>query len=127
MYQLDTPAKEDSSSGRESGDAVGADHEGRGSGDEEERTDWGVRRVDGDGDSDRRKGSFCFGSEREKEGKGAEEISDGNVRSNDSRKGKGHKRKRSNPGAENVSSESVTARKSESTCGRVRTPNVRNQ
>ena len=57
MYQLDTPAKEDSSSGRESGDAVGADHEGRGSGDEEERTDWGVRRVDGDGDSDRRKGT----------------------------------------------------------------------
>ena len=34
----------------------------------------GCAQIDGDGDSDRREGSFCHGSESEEEGEGAEEI-----------------------------------------------------
>ena len=74
--------------------------------------DRGVRGVDGDSDSDRRKGSFCDGSESEEEGEGAEEISDRIARSDASCKGKGRKQKRSNSVAYNVSSGPVTASKS---------------
>ena len=74
---------------------------------------------DGHSDSDRRKGSFCNGSEIEEEGEGADEISDDIARSNDSRKGKGRNRKRSNSVAEDVSSGSVTTSKStREVCGR---------
>ena len=91
--------REDSNSGSERGWGRSGPRGARESrrGDEEGRKDWGVRGVDGDSDSDRRKGSFCNdGSQSEEEGKGAGEISDGIARSNDSRKGKGRKQKRSN-------------------------------
>ena len=54
---------------------------------------------------------------------GAEESCEGVARSNDSRKGKGRMRKRSNSVAEDVSSGSFAT--SKSTRGRVRMPNVR--
>ena len=114
--------KENSNSGSESENGAGADQEGKGSGDEEERKDWGVRGVDGDSDSDRTEGSFCNGSESDEEGGSAEEISAGIARNNDSRKGKGRKRKRCNSVAENVFSGLVTSSKSRRR--RVRTPNV---
>ena len=55
-----------------------------------------MRGVDGDGDSNRRKGSIKNASESEEKGEGWGEISDDIARSNDSRKGKGLTRKRSN-------------------------------
>ena len=82
-----------------------------------------MRGVYGDSDSDRTEGSFCNGSESDEEGEGAEEISAGIARNNDSRKGKGRKRKRCNSVAENVFSGLVTSSKSRRR--RVRTPNVR--
>ena len=115
--------KKGGNSGSESGDGAGADKERHKSGDEEERKDWCVCGVDGDTDSDRREGSVCKCSESDEVGEGAEGISDGLARSNDARKGKGRKRKRSNSVAENVFSGSVTT--SKSTRGRVRTPNMR--
>ena len=81
-----------------------------------------MRRVDGDSDSDRTEGSLCNGSESDEEGEGAEEISAGIARSNDSRKGKGRERKRCKSVAENVCSGLVPTSKSRR--GRVRTPNV---
>ena len=59
----------------------------------------------------------------EEEGEGAEEISAGIAKSNNSRKGKGRKRKRFNSVVENVCSGLVTTSKSRR--GIVRTPDVR--
>ena len=114
--------KKGGNSGSESGDGAGADIERHKSGDEEEKKDWCLCGVDGDTDSDRREGSVCKCSESDEVGEGAEGISEGVARSNDARKGKGRKRKRSSSIAENVFSGSVTT--SKSTRGRVRTPNV---
>ena len=114
--------KEDGNSGRASEDGAGVDQVGKGSGDEEGRKDWSVSGVDGDGDCDQTEGRFCNGSESDEEGEGVEDISAGIARSNDSRKGKGRKRKRCNSVAENVYWGLVTT--SKSTRGRVRTPNV---
>ena len=50
-----------------------------------------MRGVDDDTDSDRRKGSFCHGSESEEEGDGAKDVYHGNARSNDPRRPAGRK------------------------------------